>query len=80
MATKSSPVATNSTNTSARSTMKPARQWAQMSVPDGIHGVGVKVINGVEVDLSTVEVVGEFTGSQMAAVDVDAPVGLDRPR
>lgn len=44
--------------------------------PDGIHGVGVKIINGVEVDLSTVEVVGEFAGSQMAAVDVDAPVGL----
>ncbi len=33
-------------------------------------------INGVEVDLSTVEVVGEYTGAQMAAVDVDAPVGL----
>jgi len=44
--------------------------------PDGIHGDGVKTINGVEVDLSTVEVVGEFVGSQMAAVDVDAPVGL----
>lgn len=44
--------------------------------PDGIHGVGIKIINGVEVDLSTVEVVGEFAGSQMAAVDVDAPVGL----
>lgn len=44
--------------------------------PDGIHGSGVKLINGVEVDLSTVEVVGEYTGAQMAAVDVDAPVGL----
>lgn len=44
--------------------------------PDGVHGDGVKTINGVEVDLSTVEVVGEYVGSQMAAVDVDAPVGL----
>ena len=44
--------------------------------PDGIHGSGTKIVNGVEVDLSTVEVVGEYTGAQMAAVDVDAPVGL----
>jgi hypothetical protein len=44
--------------------------------PDGIHGVGTKLVNGVEVDLSTIAVVGDFTGSQMAAVDVDAPVGL----
>ncbi len=44
--------------------------------PDGIHGSGVKVVNGVEVDLSTLEVVGEYTGAQMAAVDVEAPVGL----
>ena len=44
--------------------------------PDGIHGEGVKIINGVSVDLSTVIVVGDFTGSQMAAVEVDAPVGL----
>ena len=43
---------------------------------DGIHGVGTKTINGVEVDLSLVEVVGEFTGAQMAAVDVEAAVGL----
>lgn len=43
---------------------------------DDLHGTGTKTINGVEVDLSTVEVVGEFTGSQMAAVDVDAVVGL----
>jgi hypothetical protein len=49
---------------------------AQSVGPDGIHGVGIKVINGVEVDLSTVAVVGAFAGSQMAAVDVDAPVGL----
>ena len=49
---------------------------AQSVAGDGIHGVGVKLINGVEVDLVTVIVVGAFTGSQMAAVDVDAPVGL----
>jgi uncharacterized repeat protein (TIGR02543 family) len=49
---------------------------AQSVAADGIHGVGLKLINGVEVDLSTVAIVGDFTGSQMAAVDVDAPVGL----
>lgn len=43
---------------------------------DGVHGVGTKIINGANVDLSGVEVVGDYTGSQMAAVDVDAPVGL----
>ena len=43
---------------------------------DEVHGVGIKIINGVEVNLATVEVVGDFTGSQMAALDVDAPVGL----
>ena len=41
---------------------------------DGIHGVGTQTINGVVVDLSLIEVVGEFTGTQMAAVDVDAAV------
>jgi len=49
---------------------------AQSVAADGIHGVGVKLINGVNVDLSTVVVVGDFTGSQMAAVDVEAAVGL----
>lgn len=44
--------------------------------PDGVHGAGVKIVNGVEVDLSLVEVVGEFKGAQMAAVIVDASVGL----
>jgi hypothetical protein len=44
--------------------------------PDGIHGVGIKVINGVEVDLSTNVVVGEYIGCQMSAVDVHSPVGL----
>jgi len=43
---------------------------------DGLHGVGVKTNNGVEVDLSTVVVVGAYLGSQMAAFDVHAPVGL----
>ncbi len=54
---------------------------------DGIHGSGsvtyadhINPATGdwvtVTTDLSTVEVVGEFTGSQMAAVDVDAAVGL----
>lgn len=44
--------------------------------PDDLHGVGSKEINGVLVDLSTVEVVGDYIGAQMAAVDVDASVGL----
>ena len=44
--------------------------------PDGIHGVGVKIINGVEVDLSTVVVVGDFIGSQMAGFDPAARIGL----
>lgn len=43
---------------------------------DGIHGVGVHTINGVSVDLSTIAVVGDFTGSQMAGVDVNAELGL----
>ncbi len=54
---------------------------------DGIHGSGSVTYADhfnnatgewvdVTTDLSTVEVVGEFTGSQMAAVDVDAAVGL----
>lgn len=44
--------------------------------PDDLHGAGLKIINGVEVDLSTLEVVGEYLGSQMSAIDVEAPVGL----
>jgi len=35
-----------------------------------------KQINGVEVDLSTTVVVGQYLGSQMAAFDFHAPVGL----
>jgi hypothetical protein len=44
--------------------------------PDDLRGEGVKEINGVNVDLSTVIVVGEFKGAQMSAVNVDAAVGL----
>ena len=44
--------------------------------PDGIHGEGIKEINGVEVDLSTLEVVGEYLGAQMSAFDNELPVGL----
>jgi hypothetical protein len=44
--------------------------------PDDIHGVGIKTVNGVEVDLSTLEIVGEYKGAQMAAIDVDAFVSL----
>lgn len=44
--------------------------------PDGIHGFGTNKINGVDVDLSTLEVVGEYLGAQMSAFDVDASVGL----
>jgi hypothetical protein len=43
---------------------------------DDIHGTGIKTINGVEVDLSTIVVVGDFKGSQMAAIDVEGGVGL----
>ncbi|MCP5522143.1 MAG: putative Ig domain-containing protein [Verrucomicrobiales bacterium] len=44
--------------------------------PDGIHGVGTKIINDVEVDLATVEIVGDFLGAQMSAFDANASVGL----
>ncbi len=52
---------------------------------DDLHGSGERTYNHhmvggewvkVTEDMSTVEIVGDFTGSQMAAVDVDAPVGL----
>jgi hypothetical protein len=43
--------------------------------PDGLHGVGIKSINGVDVDLSTVLVVGDFVGAQMSAFDNELPVG-----
>lgn len=44
--------------------------------PDGIHGVGIKNINGVDVDLSTVVVVGEYIGAQMAGFDPAGQIGL----
>lgn len=44
--------------------------------PDGIHGVGIKTINGVEVDLSTVVVVGDYVGAQMAGFDPAGQIGL----
>lgn len=44
--------------------------------PDDLHGEGIKEINGVPVDLSTVLVVGEYKGAQMAAVDVDGHLDL----
>lgn len=52
---------------------------------DNLHGSGMRTYNHhmvggewvtVTEDMSTFEIVGDFTGSQMAAVDVDAPVGL----
>lgn len=44
--------------------------------PDDVHGEGVGEVNGIEVDFSTVAVVGDYVGAQMAAVDVAAGVGL----
>jgi hypothetical protein len=52
---------------------------------DGLHGTGMRTYNHhlaggewvtVTEDMATYEITGDFTGSQMAAVDVDAPVGL----
>jgi hypothetical protein len=52
---------------------------------DGLHGTGMRTYNHhmaggewvtVTEDMATKVVIGDFTGSQMAAVDVDAPVGL----
>lgn len=44
--------------------------------PDNLHGEGIKTINDEEVDLSTIIVVGEYKGAQMAAVDVEGGLGL----
>lgn len=44
--------------------------------PDGIHGVGIREVNGVTVDLATNVVVGHYLGSQMSAFDNELPVGL----
>jgi hypothetical protein len=43
---------------------------------DGIHGEGVKTIDGVEVDLATVVVVGDYIGAQMAGFDAAGQIGL----
>ncbi len=43
---------------------------------DDLHGEGVKTINGVEVDLSTVVVVGDYIGAQMAGFDAAGQIGL----
>lgn len=43
---------------------------------DGIHGTGMIEVNGVVLDLAATEVVGEFKGSQMAALHAEAEVGL----
>jgi hypothetical protein len=52
---------------------------------DGLHGTGMRTYNhhlvggewvAVTEDMAGYEVIGDFTGSQMAAVDVEAPVGL----
>lgn len=52
---------------------------------DNLHGTGMRTYNHhmvagewvtITEDMATYEVIGDFTGSQMAAVDVDAPVGL----
>ena len=44
--------------------------------PDDIHGDGTKEINGEMVDLSTVIVVGDYKGAQMAAVDAGRHLDL----
>jgi hypothetical protein len=43
---------------------------------DDLHGEGVKKINGVDVDLSTVVVVGDYVGAQMAGFDPAGQIGL----
>lgn len=44
--------------------------------PDDIHGDGIVTIGGVDVDASTIEVVGEYKGAQMAAVDAEGHMDL----
>ncbi|MBI2425204.1 MAG: hypothetical protein HYV27_20425 [Candidatus Hydrogenedentes bacterium] len=43
---------------------------------DDLHGEGIKLINGEEVDLGTVIVVGDYIGAQMAAFDAVDELGL----
>ena len=49
---------------------------ADVVAADHLHGVGTATINGLLVDLSTVVIVGDFTGAQMAGADAVAQVGL----
>jgi len=44
--------------------------------PDGIHGIGIKPIDGIDVDLSTLEIVGDFINAQMAGFDAGQQLGL----
>jgi hypothetical protein len=44
--------------------------------PDDLHGEGIKTINGVDVDLSTIIVVGDYIGAQMAGFDPAGQMGL----
>jgi hypothetical protein len=44
--------------------------------PDGIHGDEIKEINGEVVDFSTIEIVGDYIGAQMAAFDAAGQMGL----
>ena len=43
---------------------------------DDLHGDGIKEINGVDVDLSTIVVVGDYVGAQMAGFDPAGQIGL----
>lgn len=45
---------------------------------DDIHGNGTTTINGLEIDLSAVIVVGDYVGAQMAGFDAGGQLGLIR--
>jgi hypothetical protein len=49
---------------------------ADVVAADGKHGVGVVTVNGVDTDLSTVVIVGDYVGAQMAGFDAAAKIGL----
>ncbi len=49
---------------------------ADSVAPDGIHGVGIINIGGIDVDLSTIVVVGDYIGAQMAGFDSAGKIGL----
>ena len=44
---------------------------AEQVGPDDLHGLGIVTVNDVDIDLSEVEVVGAYMGSQMAAFDLN---------